>query len=122
MTAPPSAESDALAVLGGTGDQGRGLARRYALAGHEVVIGSRSAERLRSHSCSPNGLFIVGDALSRTRSCGVCLHLRLTSDPTALRRRLTAPSSQPSTVRSCQAHAWATGWRRVTGLARQCRR
>ena len=34
-----------LAFLGGTGDQGRGLARRYALAGHPVVIGSRSAER-----------------------------------------------------------------------------
>ena len=34
-----------LAFLGGTGDQGRGLARRFALAGHPVVIGSRSAER-----------------------------------------------------------------------------
>jgi hypothetical protein len=34
-----------LAVLGGTGDQGRGLARRFGLAGHRVVIGSRSAER-----------------------------------------------------------------------------
>jgi NADPH-dependent F420 reductase len=34
-----------VAFLGGTGDQGRGLARRFALAGHRVVIGSRSAER-----------------------------------------------------------------------------
>ena len=34
-----------VAFLGGTGDQGRGLARRYALAGHPVLIGSRSAER-----------------------------------------------------------------------------
>ncbi|MEE2040327.1 NADPH-dependent F420 reductase [Nocardiopsis sp. CT-R113] len=34
-----------IAVLGGTGDQGRGLARRFALAGHTVLIGSRSAER-----------------------------------------------------------------------------
>ncbi len=34
-----------LAVLGGTGEQGRGLARRFALAGHDVVLGSRSAER-----------------------------------------------------------------------------
>jgi len=34
-----------LAFLGGTGDQGRGLARRFAMAGHPVVIGSRSAER-----------------------------------------------------------------------------
>ncbi|MFV2196108.1 NADPH-dependent F420 reductase [Nocardiopsis sp. LOL_012] len=34
-----------IAVLGGTGDQGRGLARRFALAGNPVVIGSRKAER-----------------------------------------------------------------------------
>ena len=32
-------------ILGGTGPQGRGLARRFAAAGHEVAIGSRSAER-----------------------------------------------------------------------------
>ncbi|MEU0491876.1 NADPH-dependent F420 reductase [Nocardiopsis changdeensis] len=34
-----------ISVLGGTGDQGRGLARRFALAGHTVYLGSRSAER-----------------------------------------------------------------------------
>ncbi len=34
-----------IGVLGGTGDQGRGLARRLALAGHRVVIGSRDAGR-----------------------------------------------------------------------------
>ena len=34
-----------LAFLGGTGDQGRGLALRLAGAGHPVVLGSRSAER-----------------------------------------------------------------------------
>jgi NADPH-dependent F420 reductase len=36
---------DVLAVLGGTGPQGRGLARRFAAAGLPVVLGSRSAER-----------------------------------------------------------------------------
>jgi 8-hydroxy-5-deazaflavin:NADPH oxidoreductase len=35
----------AIAVLGGTGPQGRGLARRWASAGLAVVIGSRSEER-----------------------------------------------------------------------------
>jgi NADPH-dependent F420 reductase len=34
-----------LGFLGGTGDQGRGLARRFALAGHAVLLGSRSPER-----------------------------------------------------------------------------
>ncbi len=45
---PPLADSLAgrtVAVLGGTGPQGRGLARRFAAAGLPVVIGSRSAER-----------------------------------------------------------------------------
>jgi 8-hydroxy-5-deazaflavin:NADPH oxidoreductase len=36
-----------VAVLGGTGPQGRGLARRFAMAGIPVVIGSRSAERAK---------------------------------------------------------------------------
>ena len=34
-----------MAVLGGTGPQGRGLARRFAAGGVRVVLGSRSAER-----------------------------------------------------------------------------
>ena len=38
-------ENQTVAVLGGTGPQGRGLARRFAAAGLPVVIGSRSAER-----------------------------------------------------------------------------
>ncbi|MET7745055.1 NADPH-dependent F420 reductase [Streptomyces sp. NPDC005385] len=34
-----------IAVVGGTGPQGKGLALHFARAGREVVIGSRSAER-----------------------------------------------------------------------------
>jgi NADPH-dependent F420 reductase len=34
-----------LGLLGGTGPQGRGLALRLAAAGHQVLLGSRSAER-----------------------------------------------------------------------------
>jgi 8-hydroxy-5-deazaflavin:NADPH oxidoreductase len=34
-----------VAILGGTGPQGRGLARRFAAAGLNVVIGSRTTER-----------------------------------------------------------------------------
>ena len=37
-----------IAVLGGTGPQGRGLARRFAASGLKVVIGSRAAERAES--------------------------------------------------------------------------
>lgn len=39
----PSAE--AIAILGGTGDQGLGLALRFARAGRPVVIGSRKEDR-----------------------------------------------------------------------------
>ncbi len=37
--------SDAIAILGGTGDQGLGLALRFTKAGRSVVIGSRKADR-----------------------------------------------------------------------------
>ncbi len=37
-----------IAVLGGTGKEGRGLALRWAKAGHAVVLGSRDAERARA--------------------------------------------------------------------------
>ena len=45
MTTPPNVSSLVVSVLGGTGEQGRGLARRLALAGHPVVLGSREAAR-----------------------------------------------------------------------------
>ena len=34
-----------IAIVGGTGPEGRGLATRFALAGHHVLIGSREAAR-----------------------------------------------------------------------------
>ncbi|MEU9834877.1 NADPH-dependent F420 reductase [Streptosporangium sp. NPDC048047] len=41
----PDVSGISIGILGGTGDQGRGLARRFALAGHTVLIGSRDAGR-----------------------------------------------------------------------------
>jgi NADPH-dependent F420 reductase len=41
----PSVEGLTIAILGGTGEQGRGLARRFAMAGNPVIIGSRSHDR-----------------------------------------------------------------------------
>jgi NADPH-dependent F420 reductase len=40
-----SDKTDSIAILGGTGDQGLGLALRFAVAGRRVVIGSRKADR-----------------------------------------------------------------------------
>lgn len=41
------AATGSIGILGGTGPQGRGLARRLAAAGHRVVLGSRDPERAR---------------------------------------------------------------------------
>ncbi|MFJ2029142.1 NADPH-dependent F420 reductase [Streptosporangium sp. NPDC087985] len=46
-TDSPDVSGVSIGILGGTGDQGKGLARRFAMAGHPVLIGSRSAERAR---------------------------------------------------------------------------
>jgi hypothetical protein len=53
-----------LAFLGGTGDQGRGLARRFALAGHPVLIGSRSAERAEAAAVELSGGIPAGAQVS----------------------------------------------------------
>ncbi|MCX8172698.1 MAG: NADPH-dependent F420 reductase [Archaeoglobaceae archaeon] len=37
-----------IAILGGTGDLGIGLSLRLAIAGHEVIVGSRSEEKAKS--------------------------------------------------------------------------
>lgn len=37
-----------IAVIGGTGDLGRGIVRRLAKAGHDVTIGSRAAEKAKA--------------------------------------------------------------------------
>ncbi|POX40598.1 NADPH-dependent F420 reductase [Streptomyces sp. Ru73] len=41
----PDVSGLVIGVLGGTGDQGRGLAYRFARAGQKVIVGSRAAER-----------------------------------------------------------------------------
>ncbi len=57
MTSPAAPKKDpwdlpdvaglTVGVLGGTGDQGRGLAYRLARSGQQVIVGSRAAERAR---------------------------------------------------------------------------
>lgn len=41
----PKTQRHTIAVLGGTGNEGPGLALRWAQAGHTVIIGSRQAEK-----------------------------------------------------------------------------
>src|SRR5512140_633084 len=45
-----------IAVLGGTGKEGKGLALRWAHAGYPVIIGSREAERAQTAATELNTL------------------------------------------------------------------
>ena len=57
MTDLPDVSALTVAVLGGTGEQGRGLARRLALAGQTVVLGSRDAARAAAAAAGlPSGV------------------------------------------------------------------
>jgi NADPH-dependent F420 reductase len=55
-----------IGVIGGTGREGRGLALRWARAGHHVTIGSRDADRARERAAeiaadAPAGTVAGGD-------------------------------------------------------------
>ena len=45
-----------IGILGGTGKEGAGLAQRWALGGHQVIIGSRDAERARTKAAELSAL------------------------------------------------------------------
>ncbi|MGB6456923.1 MAG: NADPH-dependent F420 reductase [Streptosporangiaceae bacterium] len=55
-----SVTSLVVAVLGGTGDEGRGLARRLAMAGHRVIIGSRDGGRAAAAAAGLGGDLLSG--------------------------------------------------------------
>jgi len=55
----PDASHLVIGVLGGTGEQGRGLARRLAMAGQTVIIGSRDAARAAT-SAQEIGVGVTG--------------------------------------------------------------
>lgn len=46
-----------IAIVGGTGKEGKGLAYRWVLAGHEVIIGSRQYQKAQRAVATVNELF-----------------------------------------------------------------
>jgi hypothetical protein len=62
-----SKDLDALVIgiLGGTGDQGRGLARRLAMAGQSVIIGSRDAARATAAASDLGGGRLLAGAVNQ---------------------------------------------------------
>ncbi len=57
-----------IAILGGTGPEGSGLANRLARAGEHIVIGSREAHRAPSKRRSSSALALVARRRSRART------------------------------------------------------
>lgn len=48
MTEEQQAQRKTIAIIGGTGKEGKGLAFRWTRAGHRVIIGSRQAEKAQA--------------------------------------------------------------------------
>jgi hypothetical protein len=65
------AERDAVAILGGTGDQGLGLALRFAAAARPVRIGSRKEERARAAAEEVRGKLASADILGFENAAAV---------------------------------------------------
>jgi 8-hydroxy-5-deazaflavin:NADPH oxidoreductase len=65
-------------ILGGTGPQGRGLTRRFAAAGHEVVIGSRAVERAQEVAA---GYALVGTVTGGTNADAAAADLVVVTVP-----------------------------------------
>jgi NADPH-dependent F420 reductase len=61
---PDNLSSLVIGILGGTGEQGRGLARRLSVAGHPVIIGSRDAGRAKAAASSLGGGPLVDGGLN----------------------------------------------------------
>jgi len=67
-----------IGVIGGTGREGRGLALRWARAGHHVTIGSRDADRARERAAeitaqAPQGTVVGGDNAAAVAEAEVVL-------------------------------------------------
>ena len=70
-----------IAILGGTGKEGAGLAIRWALVGHSIIIGSRDPERaktkateLREHTHKPS---ITGESNAAAARLGTVIVIAL---------------------------------------------
>ena len=70
-----------IAILGGTGPEGAGLGLRWALAGHEIIIGSRQAERAKTKAAElserAKGATIVGMVNREAAESGAVVVLTL---------------------------------------------
>lgn len=70
----PNAPVDlVIGIIGGTGDQGRGIATRLARAGISIIIGSRDAARAQSVADELPGTTRGADNLACAQECDVAI-------------------------------------------------
>lgn len=76
-----------IAILGGTGAEGSGLALRWARAGHRVILGSRSPEKA-AKVCAELNILAGGDAISflGNRSAAAAAEIVVLTVPHAAQR------------------------------------
>src|SRR5215469_718186 len=88
----PDVTTLVIGVLGGTGDQGRGLARRLSMAGHQVVIGSRKVERAAAAAADLGGGLLSG---AENRDAAVAADVVIAAVPWEGHRDLLASLAEP---------------------------
>lgn len=66
MSAKPT-----IAILGGTGDLGSGLAKCWLAAGYKVILGSRSAEKAKSAADTMSGEVSGNDNVSAAKAADI---------------------------------------------------
>ena len=89
--ATATASSQVIAVLGGTGQEGSGLALRWAASGHQVIIGSRAPERA------------AATAAQLLQKLGASAHLRGTTNIEAARAASVIVLTVPPTAQLAAA-------------------
>lgn len=62
------ASKPAIAIIGGTGDLGSGLAKRWAAAGYRVILGSRSRDKARAAAAELGGGVLGEDNVGAAES------------------------------------------------------
>jgi 8-hydroxy-5-deazaflavin:NADPH oxidoreductase len=73
-----------IAIVGGTGKEGAGLGARWALAGHDIIIGSRDPERAKTKAADlrarTDKIAIVGESNREAAELGDVVILALPSN------------------------------------------
>jgi 8-hydroxy-5-deazaflavin:NADPH oxidoreductase len=110
--------SSPIAVLGGTGPEGFGLALRWARAGETVIIGSRSAERARETAARVTqtvgpGAYVSGEENTLATASAGLIVLTVPFEGHATLLKQIKPALQPGSIviDTCVALAASVGGR-----------